>query len=171
MRIPKLTRQKIIISLGIALTLGAALSVAAGTYLYSRLQRGWNDEPPQTQRAFIARDIVGTWRYQRSDFAGTITITFNFDGTFDQQVKLNGSRETLLQHGQWAIRREHPGIPAGAGGLDLNGVLTEGAHWKPRNFSWDVVESDLRSGQLGIAGSPYEDADTFQELEKLTQTK
>lgn len=70
--------------------------------VYQRLQRGWNNTPLPTMRAFSGKDIVGTWTYSDPRGLAVATITFNQDGTFDQQVSLGGATPTQ-QKGQWSI--------------------------------------------------------------------
>lgn len=53
--------------------------------------------------------------------------------------------------------------------LRLEGVLVDnGRGWMPQDYiGWDIVDSDLRPGELAIAGGGHTDPDTFSELKKL----
>jgi hypothetical protein len=122
------------------------------------IEPGPHRPPAPLGRAATTADVFGYWQYQRDDPPATIDITFNKDGTFQQNVAV-----VLVQVGHWELQGNT---------LRLHDVLmyTAGQWLAQKSDAWEVVSSSRHPGQATLYGRSVLQPDAFREFLHLMPT-
>lgn len=127
--------------------------------------------PQPTKKTVSASDIIGIWQYEinpgfwkglpKND--GIIKIEFVSDGTFQQEIIIQGTSQPIIQKGRWEINGAY---------INLTEVLMEASYqdkiqWEPASDSWWIIDSQQENTPFSIFGGTSFDPDQSQEFKKL----
>jgi hypothetical protein len=109
-------------------------------------------------RAATANDLCGTWAYACTRPAVTVLITFNANGTFDQQVTDGVAAERQDVSGTWQLHGTE---------IELRGLLVFEEKWETRDMIWFVVHDGLSDHGVAPSGGVIADPDNYDRLRRV----
>ncbi len=118
---------------------------------------GCKQAPSATKRLPSTADIVGTWRYHSDQPKAIVTIQFNSDGTFHQEVAPANGSAKLIQQGNWDLDRQYIGVVSPL-------VVSVQGKWAAMESVWIVIDSTQSPGKLSIFGGVIPDPDAYEEF-------
>ena len=127
--------------------------------------------PRPPQRAVVAGDVIGAWRYadvpeEESGAGWIVTIEFAGDGTFRQTLVAPQARNRIVQTGAWRVENAALKMEQ----IILWDEAAEG-HWTRRAQTWPVIESVRHPGALAVLGGLAADHALDRELARISVTE